>query len=801
MWRDLKYAVRSLSRTATFTSAAILALGLAIGANATIFSLVDGLWFRPPGVRSPGELVHVMAVTAETRDGQWSFPEYRDLRDGAASFDDVVAIGRRGAVVPGADGRAELLLVNVVSTNFFTTLGIEPAAGRLFSSADAMDAAGTPVVLGHAYWTRRFGANPGVVGTTLRIGGATPVLVTILGVLPPGFRELAPAADRDLWMPPATWARLTGPAEFERRNDRWFEIVARRRSGVSVAAADAEVSALTAGFARAYPDGGRDRRARVISDFDQRRESGGTNAAALIGLVLLVVGITGVNVANLLLARAAARRQELALRVAIGASRLRLARQLMAESLVIGAAGAAAGVLIGMWLVRLLPSLLVDPPGLRSFTIFEVDGRVTAMTLGVAVVTTLLFGLAPSWMAARSDVAALIKRTPPGRQRAGHVGGSLVAAQIAISLVLLSSAAVLARSFVATGRADLGFARKSILTAWSTSGAPVATKRAAVERLSALPGVDRVAVALRAPLSLSGGGLAQPVIIPGAGSASDVVDVKYGAVSANYFETMGTRLISGRTFSSAEERGGDPAIVVNATFADRLLAGRDPIGAIVRLGGPTGVDHRVVGVAPPAVINEIGEAPEPYFYVPYWRRDHGEITFLIEARGDASTAAPAVRAALIEVDASLDPRRLLTMAQYIEYASGAYRATAALAAALAIVGLALTAVGVYGVMAYRTTRRVREIGIRVALGALRGQVFRLVMAEGARIGLIGVAAGLPAALLATRWLQSMLFGVGPWDGGAFAGAAALLAAAVAAATFLPAWRATRVTPSAALRES
>jgi putative ABC transport system permease protein len=802
MWRDFRLAARSLSRSPTFTLAATLALGLAIGANATIFSIADGLWFRPPGVRAPGELVRIFSVTGETRDGLWSFPEYLTLRDSTSTLEGVVAIGRRGAIVPAADGPAELVLANVVSLNFFTTLGVVPAAGRLFSpdDEDAL-AASAGLVLGQAYWTRRFGADPDVVGTTIRLGDASPVPVVILGVLPPGFRELDAAADRDLWLPPATWVRLSARAEFERRGDRWFEIVARRRSGASVAAATAEVSALTENMATAHPDTNRGRHARVISDFDYRREAGGANAAALIGLVLLVVALTCVNVANLLLARAAGRRRELALRKAIGANRRQLARQLMAESLLIGAAGAAAGVLIGMWLVRLLPFLIVDPPGLRSLTVFQVDGRIVAVTLAVALATTLLFGLTPSWVAARSDVSDLLKHTAAGRTRGSQVGGAFVIAQVAISLVLLSAAAVLARSFLATGRADLGFARKPVLTAWSTADVPAAVLRDAVRRLTALPGVARVAVALRAPLSLSGGGRAQDVTVAGARApAGESASVKYGAVSANYFETMGIGLVKGRTFSDEEEAGGEPVVIVNSVFVNRFLSDRDPIGALVRIGGAKGAEHRVIAVAPVTVVNRIGEPPEPYFYLPYWRERHGEVTFLIETGGNPAALAPPVRAALIGLEPSLDPRRLLALEQYLDYSAGSYRAMAALASALALVGLILTAVGVYGVMAYRTARRVREFAIRIALGAVRGQVFRMVMREGARVGLVGAAIGVPAALVTTWLLQSMLFGVGPWDGRAFAGAALALFAAIAVATFVPAWRATRDTPATALRE-
>jgi predicted permease len=805
MWRDLRFAARSLWRSPTFTLTATLALGLAIGANGAIFSLVDGLWFRPPGVRDPGDLVRVIATTRDGRDTLWSYPDYESLRDATSSFAGVVAIGRRGALVPGADGRAELVLANVVSRDFFTVLGIAPLHGRLFGPADAEALEQAPgIVLGHDYWRRQFGADPSIVGTMLRLNRAGgDMSVRVLGVLPAAFRELDAASDRDLWMPPETWARLAGAEEFQQRDYRWFDVLARRRQGVSIEAARAEVLASTAAMARDFPEVNRDRSARVVSDFDYRLETGGTNAAALVGLVLLVVLITCVNIANLLMARASGRSHELALRVALGANRRRLLRQLMAESTLVGIAGAGAGLLVAMWLIRFLPSLLVEPPGFRAFTIFEIDQRVVGFTLGVALVTTLLFGLAPSWFAARTDVAALIKgERAARRRRAGGFGGALVVAQVAVSLVLLSAAGALARSFVAAGRADLGFDRAPMLTAWSQVSVPAPSLHDAVRRLEALPDVRSVAVAIRAPLSLSGGGLSTPVAVPDAASGDGASGpaVKYAAVGPGYFRTMGVALVSGRPFTPDEESAGEPVAIVSEQFASRFFPGQEATGRMIAVGARS-ERHRIVGVAEDAIINDIGEAGEPYLYLPYWRRDYGEITFLVATTGDPARLAPAVRAALIDVDPTLEPRRLLTMAQYIEYSARAYRATAALAMALGTIGLFLTAIGVYGVIAHRTARRVREIGIRIALGAARSQVFRLVFHEGARIVAFGLVIGVPAALVVTHLIRSLLFGISPWDAYGLAGAAAVLCLAVAAATFVPAWRATRVSPAVTLRDT
>ncbi len=804
MWRDIRYAARSLRRSPTFTLSAVLALGLAIGANGAIFSLVDGLWFRPPGIRNPGALVRIFSTTTASPSGLWSFPEYTALRDQTSAFDGVIARGGRGALLMGKDGASELLLVNVVSLNFFTTLGVAPAYGRLFAVGDEAALARAPgIVLGHAFWQRHFAGDPAIVGSTISLSGKS---VIVLAVLPASFREIEADADRDLWMPPATWTLLSSPDEFTRRDSRWFVVLARRQARVSVAAADAEVSALAASFARDFPDSNRGRGARVISDLDYRMEQGGVNALALVALVLLVVVITCVNVANLLLARATGRTRELAVRVALGAGRRHLVTQLMLESALLGVGGAVVGLIVSMWLIRILPALLVAPPGFQSPLLFAADSRVVLFTMAVTVVTTVLFGLAPSAIAARTDVGGLVKTEPlaatPWR-RARGLGGALVIGQVAVSMVLLSLAAVLTKSFVETGRADLGFARKPILTAWATASVPRVVGERAMAQLAALPGVKHVAVAVRAPLSLSGGGRASAIITEDmvAPPATGYPQIKFNAVSATYFETLGIPIRTGRGFEPADDASGELPIVINERFAAEFYPGRSPLGRLIHLRAVDGPAARIIGVVPNTIINELRETPEPYFYLPLWRGDYGELTVLMETTGDPALLAPAVRASLKAMDARLEPRQVVTMAQYVAYSASSYQATAALAGALGIVGLVLTGLGVYGVVASRAVRRTREIGIRIALGAARGQVLRLVLLEGARVGLLGIAIGVPAALAMTRLVRTLLFGVDPWDLRAFTVAVIALLVVLAAATYVPAWRAVRTDPSSALRES
>ncbi len=807
MWRDLRDALRGFARTPGFTSAATLALGIALGANAAIFSLVDGLWLRPPGIEAPAELVRVFQTSPTSTEGLWSHLEFEAIRERATSMAGVVAVGRRGAVMRAADGEPELLLANVVSLDFFTTLGVRPAEGRLFSPDDRPALEAEPaVVLGHAFWQRRFNGDPAVVGSRITLGLDPGAPVVVIGVLPASFRELDPDSDRDLWMPTTTWVAMHGAGELEGRARRWFALVGRLGAGQSVEAAGAEVAAAAAALANDWPNTNADRSASVVGDLAYRLRNGGSTIATLMGLVVIVVLITCVNIAHLLMARAAGRRRELALRTALGAGRRHLVRQLLVEAGVLGALGAAAGLLVAAWCIRILPWVLVSPPGFRSFEVFEIDGRVVLFTLGMTAITTLLFALAPAFAAARTNVNALIKGDSAltGAPRVDRfVARALVVGQIAVSLALVYGAAVLGESFRAAGRTDLGFSRAPMLTAWVPYGdAPVALLEEGWGRVSALPGVADVAVAIRAPLSLSGGGLARPVVVPGSpGQAVGAPpDVRYAAVSANYFEVLGATITRGRAFTETESHDGEPVALVNEAFADRFFAGVNPIGRFIRPGGADAPDHRVLGVTTNAVIRRIGEPVEPYFYVPYWRERTGEATLLIRPERDAASLGAPVRAALRNLDPRLDPRLLVTMGQYIEFQSSSFRATAALATTLGAIGLLLMTLGIYGVTTYQTSRRTREIGIRVAVGAARRQVLGLVLADNWRLVGAGLAVGIPLALRAGRAMTSLLFGVSPWSVPALALAAGVLVAAVSAATLVPAWRATHVSPMTALRE-
>jgi predicted permease len=557
-------------------------------------------------------------------------------------------------------------------------------------------------------------------------------------------------------------------------------------------------------MAETWPATNRGRRAMVISDLRFRMEQAGTTGLALIAIVLLVVLISSVNVANLLLARAGIRGKEMAVRLALGAGRGRLIRQLMAENILLGALGLAGGLAIGVWLIAVLPALMVQPPGFDNTIEFQFDSRVLAFSLAITLATVLFFGLAPAWKSARPDLVPALKGeaayTGSGRRR-WPLRKWLVIAQVGISMTLLVCASVLVRSFANTRSGDLGFGRKPLLLVWVSESAKPQLYRDVMARFEALPGVRSVAAAVRAPLSLSSNGMAQHVTFPGRPDLADAppFEIKYNSVTRNFLSTMGTPLLAGHGFGPRDEAPGATSVLINERMAQRFWPGEDAVGKIIRIGGQSPRPHTVVGVVKNAPINTVGEIPEPYLYLAYWANFEEEVTFLIATEGDAASLAPAARRAMKSVDSRLDALTITTENELIRYSAQNYQVTAELVGTLGLLGLLLTAVGLYGVVSYGVSQRTRELGIRMALGADRNETLWLVLREVATLGLIGMAAGLPLAMAATRRFSSLLFGLGPWDLPAFIGAAILLAAVLLVAGLIPARRATGVEPSSALR--
>ena len=803
MFRDFRFAFRVLASRPAFTLVAALSLALGIGANSAIFSLIDALWFRPLAVRNPSQIVRLFSVTDQDREAVLSYPEYLDFKQ-ATALSDLVAIGgRRSATLVEGDIRQPCTL-NLVSSNFFTALGVKPAVGRLFTPRDEAQApVALIVVLGNSFWQRNFGGDPGIVGKQIRIQRSTDVLVTVIGVLPKSFREIDTASDCDLWFPLQTWSTLGGMYEMEARGQRWFRVLGRLSPSSNLQAANAQIATIAQRMAEAWPATNQGRRASLVPDVRHRMEQAGNNGLTLLGIVMLVVLISSVNVANLLLSRAGVRGKEMAVRLALGASRSRLMRQLMTENVLIGSLGLMLGLVIGAWLIAILPSLLVQPPGSYASVDFNFDSRVLAFSALVSLATILLFGLAPAWTSARPDLIPALQGEAAFALPSHHwpLRNWLVVSQVAVSMTLLTCAGVLTRSFANTRTGDLGFARKQLLLVSIYADAKPALYQDVISHFEAMPGVRSVAAAVRAPISLSGGGMFQRVTFPARPefANSPPIEIKYNSVTANFLNTMGTPVLRGRGFEPRDEIAGANSVLINESMAERFWPGQDPVGKTIRIGGEQGKLHAIIGVVKDAPINAVGEPPEPYLYLSYWANFNTEVTFLIETQRDATTLAQTARRVLKTVDSRLDPRTMITENELIRYSAHMYQATAELVGVLGLLGLILTAVGLYGVVSFGVSQRTRELGIRMALGAGRNDTLRLVMREVATLGLIGIAAGLPAALAATRLCSSLLFGISPWDPPTFTAAAVLLGAVLLAAGFVPARRATSIEPSAALR--
>lgn len=807
VWQDIRYALRMLCKNPAFSAVAILSLALGMGADSAIFSLIDGLWTRPLAVPKPNEIVRLFSVTDQNPEDTFSYPEYLALQQNAPAFQGLIGRGGRGTQIPNPDGTSELHTVNVVSDNFFGVLGIRPALGRFFTPADKDLLDHEPVaVLGNNFWRRRFGADPHIAGKQIEFQrGTQKVLFTVLGVLPPTFRDITNGEDRDIWVPTQSWLRLSSRDDLTSRGFRWFRVLGRLSPGVSVSAANAQVQVIARRLASAWPATNRGRSARVLSDLDYRLQLAGMKGIVLLLAVLLLLLLSSVNVANLLLARGARRSREIAVRLSLGSARWRVAQQLMTENFVLGFAGLLAGLALGFALIQSLPFFLVQPPALQPALSFYLDSRVLLFSILVSLATIFFFGLAPAWSASKSNLAAALK------ERAGSADWAdrrlqprhwLAVSQIGISFVLLAGTGLLIRSFVNTRTSDYGISRKPLLDVWVFAYGPHAPAlyREALQRIRQFPAIKDIAFASRAPLSLSEGGMSQLVTFPERPeTAVQPVEIRYNSISSNYLSVMGTRLISGRAFDQADQTNGPGVVLISETMAHRFWGQGNPIGKLIHLKTAHDQDYRIAGIVQDVPINDIGEPPEPYLYLPYWREPTDSMTFVVQTENDPLSLAQPIRHKLISLSRELDPYMITTQQQLVTYSSGPYQMTAELVSILGLLGLLLTAVGLYGVISYGVTQRTREIGIRMALGADRGMMLRFVLQEAVVLGTIGIAIGLPFALLAARSASALLFGLSPWSVTVFCTSIAILLVVLFTAGAIPAYRATRIDPMIALR--
>jgi predicted permease len=813
--QDIKYAARLLRRNPLFALTAALSLAIGIGANTTIFTIANALLFKPPvGVVEPDRLVDV----GRSQNGQGfdngSYPNFLDIRARNTVFTGIYAyrIGAEPMSLGGRDG-AERIFGDMVTTNYFSVLGTRPHIGRLFAPEDGEQPGGTPLaVLSHHFWMRRFNGDPAIVGQTLQLNGRP---FTVVGVTPEGFHGTT-VLSGDLWVPVNMVGELSprrSESILRSRESVWLIMAARLKPGVSVRQAQAELANIGRALEQEFPEQNRGKGLKVVASSPIPGNGAPVAAflAVLMGIVSLVLAIACANVAGVLLARASARRREIAVRLAIGAGRGRLIRQMLVESTLLFVAGGTAGLALARVMTTLLVSLLPTLPVPVDLTL-ALDGRAMAFTLGMSLVAAVLSGLAPALSASKAEVVSALKADARGGPERLRLRNAFVISQVAFSIVLVVGAGLFVRALQRATEIDPGFdphgvelASLDLSLAGYTADTGRVFMRGLIQRVRELPGVQSATLAAMVPLGGGGlglGGLAVPGVQPPNGRR--FFDADWNVVTSGYFAAMKMALASGRDFTDADREGSPSVVIVNETAARRWWPGQDAVGKTLlqeegRPGAPGAMRTlNVIAVARDSKYRSLGEDPRSFVYAPAQQQYMSRTT--IVAR---STQGQRLAAEIRKLLASLDPNLPIVTAQTLDdYAALGLvpqRVAASVSGSLGIVGLLLAAIGIYGVTAYMVSSRTREIGIRVALGAQRGDVVRMVLRQGMLLALAGIAIGLTLAAGVSRLLGSLLFGVGPTDPLAFGGSAVLFCLIGLLACYLPARRATAVDAMEALR--
>lgn len=806
--QDLRFGARMLLKNPGFTLAAVTTLALGIGLNAATFSVVSGLLLKPlPGVEEPDQLVQLyQAFDSDFLYGSNSIPHYRDLRDRSGEVFESVAAWTFTPLSIAEGGRSERVMGMLVSANFFQTFGVDPVVGRAFvPGVEDEGAEAHPVaVLGHGYWLDRFGGDPGVVGRTVTVNGRP---FEVVGVAPADFNSPLAVAAPPLFIP-LVMQPVAQPGRnlLEARGNSFMNVHARLRDGVTMERAREGTEAVFAGIRADHPDEYDEDRGVT---FVPQSEAGiyptfRSAQMGLSGVMMVVVGllllIACVNVANLFLARSRERAREIGVRMGLGASRGRIVRQLLTESLLFAAVAGAAGIALAWAVTKALSGFR---PPFEGPWVMDVglDPTVLAFTTVIALGTGIVFGLAPALLASRPDTLAAL-RTSTARAGGGGTSRGLVVAQMALSLVLLIGSGLFLRSLQGATALDKGFDSRGLLLASVDPGLQGYSRdearafyRDLLDRVRALPGVDRAALGEIVPLGM--GSQQRGVEVPGYEFAEDEGNsVDYNLVGPGYFEAMGIPLLAGRGFQDSDGADAPGVVVVNQRFADRFWPDQDPLGRIVRTAGE---DRQVVGVVPDGRYRTLGEAPLPYMYLAQDQVWTFGTTLHIRAEGSVGGLAGQLRAVIRELDPDLPVFDVRTMDNHLGYALLPARLGGGALGLFGLLGLFLAAVGIYGVMAYSVSRRTRELGIRTALGAERGAVIRQVLGEGLRLTGVGMGLGLVGAALGARAVQGMLYDVGAFDPVAFVGVPLLLVGVAVLAVWIPARRAASVDPVRALR--
>lgn len=814
--QDARFGLRMMAKTPAFTSVAVLSLALGIGFNTAVFSVVDAVLFRPLQVHEPARLVRIARTAGDVTGTAISYPDMRDIGESAGTLAGVA--GYRNTITPfNADGRAEFLFGEAVTDNLFEVLGVPPLLGRDFDpSENVTSGAHFVAMISEDLWRDRFGTDPGIVGEDIVLAGKP---YAIVGVVPGSYKGGTPPVKMQFWVPMAMINVLTGSTSetglLERRGQRGVTAVARLAPGASFEQAAAEVASIGEALAAEHPDTNGEARLSLLEYTDVRFDPAGDRlllpaAGVFMGIVGLILLIACANVASMMLSRATVRGQEMAIRLALGASRGRLVRQTLTESLLLAMVGGALGALLADLVVH--AALALQPPVMVPISLdVRVDLRVLGFTALLAGLTGVIFGLVPALQGSRQDLGLAMK-AGEGRRASGSVGGwlrsGLVVVQVAVSLILLVAAALLMRSLANARHIDPGFATEDIVALSAGLRMQGYTPEEArdfmgrlEERVAALPGAEVVAFAERMPLESSVTLNAQVWLADRPLEPQESPPIAwFASVSPSYFELFRIPMLSGRAFEATDVEEAPGVAIVNPTFAERFWPGDNPIGKRLSTVGPDGPWIEVVAVNAPHKIRTLGEEPEPHVYRPYAQEpSSGFGTLAVRTHGDAGAMLEAMRREMLSLDANLAVMEAETIRQHMSLSLFPVRAAAWSLMLLGGVGATLAAIGVYGVVAFAVSRRTREIGIRMAVGADRGSVVRMVVRQGLRLALTGVAIGVGASLVVTRALAALLYGISPGDLPSFAAAAVVLVAVALLANLIPARRAGRVDPVAALR--
>jgi predicted permease len=807
MLSDLRYALRQLVKSPGFTAVVVLSLALGIGANATVLCWLRGLVLHPlPGVADQEQIV---VLVSNQGGGCASLPDLRDFGQHHEVF-----VGTEASMPTPAcltvEKQPEWIQAQIVSANFFELLGVKPLLGRTFLPDEDQKPGGNPVlVISENLWRRRFGADPSILGRVVDLNRHS---FTIVGVVPASFHGSMTPSIFDVWAPLSMiWeVRNQGTHFLTARAARGWHNLARLQPGGSIAQAQAVVATLDTQLAKAYPRTNTGAHYRVVPLSQCPWSAGpimGPTLALLLAVSLGVQLIVAANVANLLLARAASRQKEIAIRLAAGASRWRLIRQFLTESVLLALLGGGAGVLFASWAVDSVPLFLPAELAASTQLSFPLDGATMGFTLLLTLGTGLAFGLFPALQASRPNLYAVLKEGGRSSQSgASHhrLRSTLVIAEVAIALVLLIGAGLCVKGLQQARQIDIGFKPDHVLIAGLQIGMNGYNQetgkvfyRQARQRLASIPGMEEAALASWFPLGLSGCKGWDAVVEGYQRPDGEDTTYEFAIVSPRYFATLRIPLVAGRDFTDADDAGATPVAIVNEHFAHRFWPGQDPIGRRFRTGG---VWRTIVGLARAGKYNHLEEAPWCFFYLPYQQGVPDlDLNLCLRTRGDPSAFANTLRQTMREIDPGVELLQTLPLAVHSGMVLFPQRMASTLLTMLGGVALTLAAMGVYAVMAYAVSQRTQEFGVRIALGASSRDILRLVISRGLLLAAGGVTAGLALAFAMTRLMAGFLYGVSPFDPLTFIGVPSVLALVALLACYVPARRATKVDPIIALR--